>query len=157
MRANDLARLVMATVGYGPFDLVEFKSLFALYSPTSVTNWVDGHLGGLAAQKRLSIATLIQALSELTAENPDRPDMLHCTQIADVCRRILGDKQFPTRMDVAAAINGLALMVPNVISISMQSYDVFLNASPAKIRETILQQLNSIPDDLRYGIVREKI
>jgi len=60
-------------------------------------------------------------------------------------------------MDVAVAINGLALMVPNVISISMSSQDVFLNASPAKIRETILHQLSSIPDELRYGIVREKI
>jgi hypothetical protein len=157
MLAGDLARLVMATVGYGPFNLVEFKGLFSLYSPTSVTSWVDGHLAGLAKQKRLSIATLIQALSELTAANPDRPDMLHCSQIADACKKILHDNQFPTRMDVAVAINGLALMVPNVISISMSSQDVFLNASPAKIRETILQQLSSIPDDLRYGMVREKI
>jgi hypothetical protein len=83
--------------------------------------------------------------------------MLHCSQIADAGKRILADNQFPTRMDVAVAINGLALMVPNVISISMSSQDVFLNASPAKIRETILHQLSSIPDELRYGIVREKI
>lgn len=157
MLATDLARLVMATVGYGPFNLVEFRGLFSLYSPTSVTAWVDGHLDGLANQKRLSLATLIQALTEITAANPDRPDMLHCSQIADVCKRILNDTQFPTRVDVAVAINGLALMVPNVISISMSSQDVFLNASPAKIRETILLQLNSIPDELRYGMVRGKI
>lgn len=157
MLASDLARLVMGTVGYGPFNLVEFRGLFSLYSPSSVTTWVNGHLAGLANKKRLSLATLIQALSEITATNPDRPDMLHCSQIADQCKRILNDKQFPTRVDVAVAINGLALMVPNVISISMSTQDVFLNASPAKIRETIIQQLNMIPDELRYGIVREKI
>lgn len=157
MLASDLARLVMATVGYGPFNLVEFRSLFSLYSPASVTGWVDGQIAACATQKRLSIATLIQALAELTAANPDRPDMLHCSQIADACKKILDDNRFPTRQDVAVAINGLSLMVPNVISISMSSQDVFLNASPSKIRETILKQLNAIPDGLRYGIVREKI
>jgi len=51
MLASDLARLVMATVGYGPFNLVEFRGLFSLYSPTSVTGWIDGHLKGLANKK----------------------------------------------------------------------------------------------------------
>jgi hypothetical protein len=157
MLASDLARLVMATVGYGPFDLVEFKGLFDLYSPTSVTGWVDGLLASQKNKKRLSLAILIQALTEMTAANPDRPDMLHCSQIADVCKKILKDNQFPTRTDVAVAINGLALVAPNVISISMASQDVFLNAPARHIRDTIIQQLNSVPDDLRYGLVRGSI
>lgn len=152
MLASDLARLVMATVGYGAFDLVEFRGVFALYSPTSVTAWVDGLISGRANKKLLSLATLISALTELTSANPDRPDMLHCSQIAEQCRKILGDMQFPTRVDVAKAIGGLALIVPNVISVSNQ--DVFMNASATKIRETIVRQLNTLPDDLRYGMVR---
>jgi hypothetical protein len=156
MKASDLARLVMATVGFGPFNLVEFRGIFANYTPSSVSSWIDGAIAGRKQAKLLSLDTLITALISVTKKNPNGPDMLHCSQIAEQCRTILGDKLFPTRGDVAVAINGLSLMVPNVITISLQSQDVFLNASPEALRTALVQQLNMLPDDLKFGIVREK-
>jgi len=156
MKASDLARLVMATVGFGPFNLVEFKGIFANYTPSSVSSWIDGAIAGRKQAKLLTLDTLITALISVTKKNPNGPDMLHCSQIAEQCRTILGDKNFPTRGDVAIAINGLSLMVPHVITISLQSQDVFLNASPEALRTALLQQLNMLPDHLKFGIVREK-
>jgi hypothetical protein len=98
------------------------------------------------------LGLLIQALTALT-KNPDRPDMIHCSLIAEQCRTLLGDLKYPTRSDVVAAIRGLSLMAPNVISIS-QNQDVFLNAAPARIRDTIMRQLNAIPGNFRYGLAR---
>jgi hypothetical protein len=152
MDANDLARLVMLTVGYGPLNLVEFRKVLDLRSPKAVSRWVDGLIEVQKSTKHLSLGVLIQALVAIADGNPDRPDMIHCAQIADQCRELLGDNQFPTRADVAAAIRGLSLMAPNVISI--QNQDVMLNAAPGKLTELISAQINTIPDGYRYGIAR---
>jgi hypothetical protein len=152
MDANDLARLVLMTVGFGPLNLVEFRKVLDLRSPREVTLWVDELIETQKATKHLSLGVLIQALTVIADSNPDRPDMIHCVLIADKCRELLGDNQFPTRNDVAAAIRGLSLMAPNVISI--QGQDVMLNAAPAKLSELIGAQINTIPDGYRYGIAR---
>jgi len=103
--------------------------------------------------KHLSLGLLIQALTAISEANPNRPDMIHCSLIADKCRDLLEDNNFPNRNQVAAAIRGLSLMAPNVISIST-SQDVFLNAPPTKIGELIAAQVNAIPQGYRYGIAR---
>jgi hypothetical protein len=154
MKASDLARLVMATVGFGPFNLVDFKGIFAHYTPEGVTNWIDGAIAGRKNTRLLSADTLIAALVRVNKKNPNGPDMLHCSQIAEECRVATGEKTFPTRVDVAIAIQGLSLMIPHVIAISDQ--DVFLNASPESLKVALLQQLNMLPDSLKFGMVREK-
>lgn len=152
MEANDLARLVLMTVGFGPINLVEFRKVLDLRAPRDVTLWVDALIETQKATKHLSLGILVQALTVIADDNPDRPDMIHCVLIAEKCRELLGDNQFPTRTDVAAAIRGLALMAPNVISI--QGQDVMLNAAPGKLSALIGAQINTIPDGYRYGIAR---
>ena len=152
MLASDLARLVMITVGYGPLNLVGFRGLFGLRSPSAVTEWVDKLIEQQKQTKHLPLGILIQSLTSLADENPDRPDTLHCSQIAAECRKLLSDNQFPGRQEVATAIRGLSLMAPNVISI--QGQDVMLNAAPSKLSELIFAQVNAIPDGFRYGMTR---
>ena len=152
MEAEDLARLVMMTVGFGPLNLVEFRGVFDLHSPEGVRKWVEALVERQKTTKHLSLGVLIQALIAVADNNPDRPDMIHCSQIADQCRQLLDDQQFPSRSEVAAAIRGLALMAPNVIGI--QGQDVMLNAAPTKLTELISAQINRIPDGFRYGIAR---
>lgn len=152
MLASDLARLVMITVGYGPLNLVAFRTLFELRSPAAVTDWVNALIERQKNTKHLPLGILIQALTALADEGPDRPDTLHCSQIATECRKLLGDNQFPGRQEVATAIRGLSLMAPNVISILGQ--DVMLNTSPSKLSELIFTQVSAIPDMYRYGMAR---
>lgn len=153
IKAKDLARLVLVTVGYGQINLVEFRKVFGLFRPDDVTAWVDELLETQKNTKHLSLGLLIQALTAISESNPQRPDMIHCSLIADKCRDLLGDNNFPHRGQVAAAIRGLSLMAPNVISISDRQ-DVFLNAPPSKIGELIAAQVNAIPQGYRYGIAR---
>lgn len=153
MLASDLARLVLLTMGYGQINLVEFRKVFSLFRPGDVTAWIDQLVETQKNTKHLSLGLLIQSLTAITEANPDRPDMIHCSIIADKCRELLGDQVFPHRNQVAAAIRGLALMAPNVISIS-DKQDVFLNAPAAKLGELIAAQVNAIPQGYRYGIAR---
>ncbi|MEW6596520.1 MAG: ATP-binding protein [Pseudomonadota bacterium] len=153
INAADLARLVLLTVGYGQINLVEFRKVFSLFRPGDVSAWVEQLIETQRSTKHLSLGLLIQALTAISEANPNRPDMIHCSLIADKCRDLLEDNNFPNRNQVAAAIRGLSLMAPNVISIST-SQDVFLNAPPTKIGELIAAQVNAIPQGYRYGIAR---
>ena len=154
MVANDLARLVMLTVGFGPLNLTEFRNVFEIHGPAGVTEWVNKQIEANGEQNHISLGVLIDAIKTLVMNNPDRPDMIDCSLITEQCRTILEDKRFPTRSDITATTRGLSLMVPNVISISANGPDVFLNAPADKIRDAITIQLNSVPDDMKYGIVR---
>ena len=153
IKAADLARLVLVTVGYGQTNLIDFRNVFSLFRPGDVSAWVEQLIDVQRNIKHLSLGLLIQALTAISEANPNRPDMIHCSQIADKCRELLGDHNFPNRSQVAAAIRGLSLMAPNVINIS-NTQDVFLSAPPAKIGELIATQVNAIPQGYRYGIAR---
>lgn len=152
MLAQDLARLVMLSVGYGPLNLVTFREVLKKRSPADVSEWIDQLAESQKQAKHLSLGILIQALKALGTKNPERPDMLSCSLIAEQCRELLNKNDFPQRGDVANAVRGLALMAPNVISIT--GNDVMLSAPPNKIGELIASQINSIPDPYRYGMAR---
>lgn len=153
IKAMDLARLVLLSVGYGQINLVEFRNIFKLFRPDDVTAWVEQLAETQKKTEHLSLGLLIQALTAISQANPDRPDMIHCALIAEKCRQLIGHNTFPTRKNVATAIRGLSLMAPNVISIS-DKQEVFLNAPPSKIGELIAAQINAIPQSYRYGIAR---
>jgi hypothetical protein len=153
MRARDLARLVMLTAGCGPISLVDFREVFTLRSPTAVATWIDGLVDRYEHREHLPLNTIIEALEQLYRDNPERPDTLDCSLIAEKCRIILGNPKYPSWSDVARAIQGLALMAPSVISIAKR--DVFLTTAPGKIAEAMTRQLQLVPDHLRYGLARE--
>ncbi|MHB1528627.1 MAG: ATP-binding protein [Acidiferrobacteraceae bacterium] len=155
IRAKDLAALVMLTVGYGPLDLGEFKLIFELHDPDEVATWVQTLTQALTRKPHLQLDALIQALDQITKTNPDRPDALNCSLIAEECRSILGDKTFPTKNDVANVVRGLAVTIPNIISIAASGFEVTLSAPAQKIREALAHQLNKIPAEMKVGLAQE--
>jgi Histidine kinase-, DNA gyrase B-, and HSP90-like ATPase len=152
IKAADLATLVMLAAGYGPLNLAQFRKIFELHDPSKVADWVKNLESNMQKSTSLSLDTLIQALDEITKSNPDRPDMLDCTLIADRCRKVLNHNTFPTRGQVAQTIRGLSLIIPNVIQIAPTGYDVMLSAPPAKIKDALTLQLNNVPTNLKFGI-----
>ena len=154
IRAKDLAALLMLTVGFGPLDLTAFKSVFALHDPDAVASWVKSLQQTMSAKPHLQLDTLIQALDQITKDNPQRPDALNCTLIAEQCRKVLQNNSFPKKNDVAAVIRGLAVTIPNVISIADSGFEVTLNAPAQKIREALAHQLDQVPSDIKFGIAQ---
>jgi len=154
IRANDLAQLVLLTVGFGPLSLKELRKMFEIHEPGKVTAWVQALKEKLEINQPLSLSILITSLATLMLDNPQRPDVLDCSLISEKCRELLKHKTSPTRNDVRSALTGLSLMAPNVISVS--GYEVLLSAPADKLRDTILKQLSAIPDNLRYGIARTR-
>jgi hypothetical protein len=152
IRAKDLAALVMLTAGYGPLDLSQFRSIFELNDPNLVEQWIETLKATQKARPQLSLDCLIKALEQITAANPNRPDALSCDLIAEQCRKLLSNATFPTKYDIAKAIRGLAMMVPNIIAISDGGFEVTLSAPAGKLKDALAIQLNSIPTDLKFGI-----
>lgn len=154
IRAKDLAAAVMLTVGYGPLDLGAFKSVFELHDPDDVAAWIRALTETLTRKSNLQLDTLILALDQITTANPDRPDALNCTLIAEECRRVMQNKTFPSKNDVANIVRGLSATIPNVISIVDSGFEVTLSAPAHKIREALAHQLNKIPADMKFGIAQ---
>lgn len=153
MTATTLAELVMLTVGHGPLDLLELKPLFECHSPVETANWVGALAEKLKAKKVLSINIIMEALKSIVSQNPKLPDVIHATQIAERCRTLLRDGDFPQRGHVRQALAGLQLIAPNVLSINEHG-DVFLLTAPDQIASAIRMQLAHIPKQLQFGLVK---
>jgi hypothetical protein len=154
IRAKDLAALVMLTVGFGPLDLAQFRTIFDLHDPDGVAEWIKQLEAAQKKLPQLPLDTIIQALDVIIKDNPDRPDALSCDLVAEQCRKLLTNKNFPSKFDVAKAIRGLALTVPNIIGIADSGFEITLSASPTKIKEALAIQLNNVPADIKFGIAR---
>ena len=152
MTAETLGRLLSVTLRQGPLDLRKLKPLFELHSPAETTQWVEDFNKVENFGKSLSISIIMQALDQIVAKNPKLPDVIHATQIAATCREILNDEVFPSKRTIIAAMHGLQLMVPNVISANT-SGDVFLLTTPKKIGEALQLQLDAIPEKYQRGQV----
>lgn len=155
MSAASLAELVMLTVGHGPLDLLELKTLFECHSPAATANWITNLANSLKTKKVLSISVIMGALKGIVSENPKLPDVIHAAQIAERCRALLGDNEFPTRSQVRQALGGLQLIAPNVLSIN-ESGDVFLLTAPDQIASAVRMQLAQIPKQLQFGLVKSE-
>lgn len=152
MTAEALGRLVSVTLQQGPLDLRKLKPLFELHSPEETTKWVEEFEKNLSHDQILTISVIMQALDHIVSKNPKLPDVIHASQIAASCREILGNQDFPQKGNIVAAMRGLQLMVPNVISANM-SGDVYLLTTPKKIGEALQRQLDAIPEQYQVGEV----
>ena len=152
MSAEALGRLVSVTLQHGPLDLRKLRPLFDLYSPEETSDWVEKFESTLNYDKTLSVSVIMQALDQIVSKNPKLPDIIHATQIAASCREILANDDFPQKQNIIAAMRGLQLMVPNVISANM-SGDVYLLTTPKKIAEALQRQLDAIPEKYQKGQV----
>jgi hypothetical protein len=153
--AKSLAKLVMATVGFGPIDLAKFREIFGFYGPSETEKWVDDYVNEHQAREQISLGVLIGVLEEICSASSIPPDTIHCSTIADRYRTKISSNNFPQRTQVRAALNGLALIAPTIIQMSGE--DVMLGTQPHKLREQINAQLGVVPIEYRYGIARDEL
>ena len=153
MRAKDLAKLVMLTVGYGPINLREIKDLFSSHSPDESAKWVAVLETKLDEKKIIPIPIIMQAFERLVENNPRLPDVIAAAQIAERCREIMEDDEFPQRKDVISALRGLAKIVPNVINCNERG-EIFLLTKPDQIASAIKTQLARVPEKYQFGLTR---
>ncbi len=153
IRAADLAKLVMLTVGFGPPDLRQLRGLFEKYSPDDSTIWVNALTEKLENKKFLTIPVIMEALAGLVSNNRKLPDIIHAAQIAERCRDILGDEDFPSRRDTTQALLGLAKIAPSVISCNTNG-EIFLLTHPDQISAALSKQLDDVPERFQFGLTR---
>jgi hypothetical protein len=152
MLATDLAKLVMATAGMGPLDLNSIRSIFKSFSPGDTTLAVDKIIAEHGESVSLPLGTLISALEQFTTGDL-LPDTLHSSLIAERCRLLLGSADFPRRSQVAALLRGLQLVLPKAIQV--QGEDVILTVHPTMLRRHLSRQLEQVPQEMHYGLLRD--
>lgn len=136
--ARDLGRLLEYTVEYGAISVVKFKEIFGIYNPSDVTKWVDDIEGYLKRSRKLTIDIFLQALEILKGKVPD---VLPAATIALTCRenlKVAGIKDH----DVKALVNGLAILVPDLIGITDDK--IVVNASASRVAAAVSAQLEKL-------------
>ncbi|MCL4370565.1 MAG: ATP-binding protein [Chloroflexi bacterium] len=149
MRARDLAKLLMLAAANSPLNLAGFRSLFGLCDPDHVQNWVDSLAETVSSEDRLSLGVFLAALADIGYAGPNA---ITVSVVADRIGRMPDIRRQPRRPDVQKLVAGLAVLVPNLISINGDN--VFLSTTPQKLREAIIAQVRSVPPAYRFGMDR---
>ncbi len=147
MRAQDLAALLLLTAAAGPLDLKEFRSVFQLADPDEVHEWLEKFSEITKSRRKLTFDVFLRALEAIGYSGPDA---LTTSVIADRIRQLPDISSSSTRTDVSQLIYGLAVLVPNLISISGDN--VMLSTNPQKLRQAILAQISNIPSRYLFGM-----
>ncbi|MDQ3954318.1 MAG: ATP-binding protein [Actinomycetota bacterium] len=146
MRAQELGELLLLSAALGPLDLTEFRSLFSIHDPDAVSDWIKGLRTRLQAIPRLSLGALLRAID---AVGYDSPDALTTSVLAREIRQET-DSDFPSRIDVTRVVQGLTILIPNVVRLSGDR--ILLAASADGIRDALRTQLAGIPSEFRFGL-----
>lgn len=147
MRAMDLARLLLVVATHGIVNLSRYQSLFELWSPGDVKDWVDTFVEEATARRMLSYDVLLAAIERVGLSGPDA---ITIPVLAREAREILNDAEFPNRRDVSAVIRGLEVLLPQLVRVSGE--DVYFGVPPAKLREAIRRQIDAVPDAYRFDV-----
>jgi len=154
MRAAELSTLLMLTIGYGPINLEKLREIFDCHDPDDVKKWIEALKVELELNaQKVSFDTLITALDNIVADNPETPDCVHSSVIARECRKILNNSTSPNERDIKAAMAGLSLLIPNILSVDT-SGNVYINTDPKMIPSAIKGQLNKFKTPAKYGIIK---
>jgi hypothetical protein len=150
IRARDLSALLLiqGTSGPIPFDIL--REMFGLTNPDLVHEWVSTLPARLNRSPRLSFEGLFSALVSIGYQEPDTLTM---AVIAREIRRENGRRDFPRVSDVEKVINGLSVLIPDLIRTTGKQ--VFLGAEPAVIRDAVTALLRTVPERLRYTAPKE--
>jgi Histidine kinase-, DNA gyrase B-, and HSP90-like ATPase len=145
MRARDLSALLLiqGTAGPIPFDLL--RGMFGCTHPDDVHMWVEKLPMQLNRVPRLSFEDLFAALVSVGYQEPD---MLTMSVISREIRMRNNTREFPKNADVAKVVDGLAVMIPDLIRTTGER--IFLGAEPAVIRDVMMRLLARVPERLRY-------
>ena len=152
MRAVDLSSLLLLQGTSGPIPFDALSEIFALHHPDAVHEWLETLPARLNKAPRLTFNDLFAALVSIGYQEPDA---LTTSVIAREVRRITGDPIFPRDSDVDRVIQGLSVLVPDLIRGT--GNQVFLGAEPAAIRDAVAGLLARVPERLVFVAPRKSI
>jgi len=149
MPAPALAKLLTYGAEYGPVPLDKLKAVFELHDPDAVREWVDAFKNEMSANRVLTLDLLLRVIG---GWDTAAPDALTSSVIANECRKAIPNKDLARRIkseDVRSMLHGLATFMPDLIRVDAASEQVYLNVSPLKLKQAIMQQLHEFQTDGR--------
>lgn len=150
MRAEDLAALVMSVSVRGSVALSTFRTLFECHDPDVARDWVANYVEAAGDASTVSIPEFLNAVEALGFA---RPDALTASVIAEKIRDTKESETQPTRTAVAALVQGLEVLLPQIVRIAGEN--VFISAPPDLIRVALREQVDRLPQKYRYGLDAE--
>ena len=121
--------------------------MFEFHGPDEVHGWVDSFVERSEERQNLSVGQLLAALSDIGVHGPDE---LETSVVAHHMRLRSDNNSFPAEGDIRRAIEGLGVFLPSIVRISNKQ--VYLSASPADIRDALVEQLQLLPESIRLNI-----
>ncbi len=147
MRANDLAELLLVSAAAGTMDFVEFRDVFKIHDPDEVHHWTTDFVQRAAAKPHVPIGELLEIFEEIGVRGPDE---LETSVIADRIRTRRESETFPSEWHVRNAVSGLGVFLPAIVRINGKQ--VYLSAAPRDIRRALVEQLQRLPETIRFAI-----
>jgi Histidine kinase-, DNA gyrase B-, and HSP90-like ATPase len=142
MKVQDLGRLLLLNASYGPLEAEVFRQIFERHTPSDVTAFVDDLTEALKDAPRLDYGALLEALAGIGYREPD---VLTTSVIAREMRKRSGNDSYPTNESVQTIIRGLSVLLPQLVRATGER--VYLGAQPIRIREALLQTIQSLPPE----------
>jgi len=135
MTAHDLGILLEYTVKYGAIPLPILQEVFSIFTPSDVNEWVVALERRLQTQRELTIDKFLSVLDVVKNEQPDavgtKTILMRARQMYPGLRA--------TEPDVKAVVEGLAILVPDLIA--LDNGDVIVNASAERVAAAVRTQL----------------
>ena len=152
MRSRDLATLVMLTAAVGSLDLDDLREVFSLRNPDEVHQWVEDLKATLEKQKPpISLDLFFRAVESLDF---DGPNAVSVSVVAEKVSDLTKKKIRPKVADVRAVVRGLMVLISSLIRLTAKD-DIQFSTSPAGLRAALIKQVKVIPEDFRFGYMKE--
>jgi hypothetical protein len=145
MIAQDLGRLVMFGAANGPLDLKGLRGVFSLYSPASVTTWIDEFIIKTERAAPFSLHQFFEAIAAIGFDG----NAMSTAVIADRIKQMFGGK--PTKADVNRVASGLGVLVPHLVQL-VGVETLYLSTTPTKLRDAVVAQVKNIPANYQFAL-----
>ena len=125
--------------------LSTLRTMFELHDPDLVHDWVQTLTVDGIPKHALTLELLLDGIEAVGFEGPD---VINSSTVARELRRILGETSRPTNTEVKAVAQGLGVLLPGLIEVSVQG-DLYLSGSAQVIRQRIREMLDRFPTSLQ--------
>lgn len=147
MKATTLAKLLMLVARAGSVDLERFETVFTLYEPELVDQFVNEMIAEHAINDQLSLSIV---MSVITPDDFGNGESISTQVIADRLKQrgILKLTKHPH--GIRDLFRGLEVLVPNALRINGD--DVWFATSPQLFMNAVKRHLEEIPESYRLGL-----
>ena len=125
--------------------LPTLRTMFKLHDPDLVHDWVENLTIVGVPKNALTLELLLDGIEAVGFEGPD---VVNSSTVAQELRRNLGETRRPTNTEVKAVAQGLGVLLPGLIEVSVQG-DLYLAGSVEVIRQRIREMLDRFPTSLQ--------